>query len=167
MSKIELLKWKLEDRETLALIANSVNRNFLSDRLPSPYTLEAADWWLNMVREHDGTDGLFRAISINGKIIGNISVEPKNDVYRKDAEIGYFLLEEYSSQGIMTDAVRQICELAFQELDIVRITGLVYEPNAASRKVLEKNGFVLEGIMKQAVYKNSNLYDLCVYGKYQ
>ena len=56
----------------------------------------------------------------------------------------YYLLADYSGKGIMSEALRQICELAFQELDILRISGLVYEPNAASRRVLEKNGFVLE-----------------------
>ncbi len=65
----------------------------------------------------------------------------------------------------MTEAVRQICEIAFRELDILRITGLVYEPNVASRKVLEKNGFLLEGIMKDAVVKNGSVFNLCIYGK--
>lgn len=65
----------------------------------------------------------------------------------------------------MTEAVRQICDTAFRGQDIIRITGLVYEPNTASRKVLEKNGFVLEGVMKNAVIKNGNIYDLCIYGK--
>jgi len=42
---------------------------------------------------------------------------------------------------------------------------LVYEPNIASRRVLEKNDFELEGVMKTAVVKNKNIYNLCVYGK--
>ena len=58
-----------------------------------------------------------------------------------------------------------ICDIVFKELDIVRITGLVYEGNIASRRVLEKNDFVLEGIMKNAVFKNDVLHNLCVYGK--
>lgn len=65
----------------------------------------------------------------------------------------------------MTQAAKQICEIAFADLDIIRITGLVYEPNIASRRVLEKNGFVLEGIMKNAVVKGEDIYNLCVYGK--
>ena len=75
------------------------------------------------------------------------------------------LKEEYYSQGIMTEAVRQICPLAYKELDLIRITGLVYAPNIPSRKVLEKNGFVLEGVMKKAVTKGDKVYDLCIYGK--
>ena len=66
----------------------------------------------------------------------------------------------------MTKAVKEICEMAFDKLDIVRITGLVYKPNIASQRVLEKNDFVLEGIMKNAVFKNGNIYDMCIYGKY-
>ena len=97
--------------------------------------------------------------------IDSLSNEQKEDVYRKDAEIGYYLLPEEYSKGIMTEAVRQICETAFEKLDIIRITGLVYEPNIASRKVLEKNNFILEGTMKKAVIKNNNIYDLCIYGK--
>ena len=137
----------------------------LSDRLPNPYTNESAEWWLNIVKENEGKTGIFREIIVDGKIIGTISVEQKEDVYRKDAEIGYYLLPEEYSKGIMTEAVRQICETAFEKLDIIRITGLVYEPNIASRKVLEKNNFILEGTMKKAVIKNNNIYDLCIYGK--
>ena len=101
----------------------------------------------------------------DGRLIGNISVEKKADIYRLDGEIGYFLLDEYKGQGIMTEAVSQICELAFSELDICRITGLVFAENTASARVLEKNGFKPEGCMKQAVIKNGMLHDLLVYGK--
>ena len=104
-------------------------------------------------------------IVVDGKIVGTISVEQKEDVYQKDSEIGYYLLLEVYSKGIMTEAVRQICEIAFEKLDIIRITGVVYEPNIASRKVLEKKNFLLEGVMKKAVIKNNNIYDLCIYGK--
>lgn len=117
-----------------------------------------------MVAEQEGKGGIFRAIVMDDKVIGNITVEKKSDVHRRDAEIGYILLTENWSKGIMTEAVKQIGTIAFSELDINRITGLVYEPNAASRKVLLKNGFLLEGIMKNAVTKNNATYNLCVYG---
>lgn len=163
--KVELRKWTFEDKEALIEICNRIDRSYLSDRLPDPYTDRAAEWWLNMVKENEGKSGIFRKIIADGKIAGTVSVEQKGDVYRKDAEIGYYLLQEEGSKGIMTEAVRQICETAFRELDIIRITGLVYEPNTASRKVLEKNGFAPEGVMKNAVIKNGNIYDLCIYGK--
>ena len=163
--KIELKQWSPDLKQDLINICNSVDRSFLANRLPYPYTEESADWWLGMVSEHDGKDGIFRAVLADGKVVGNITVEQKTDVYCKDGEIGYLLLTEYWSKGIMTEAVRQICKVAFSELDIVRITGLVYAPNVASKRVLEKNGFVREGIQRNAVYKDGQLYDLLLYGK--
>ncbi|MDE7292144.1 MAG: GNAT family N-acetyltransferase [Treponemataceae bacterium] len=163
--KIELQKWSWQDKQALIKICNNVDRTYLSNRLPHPYTEESADWWLNMLAENDGKTGIFRKIIADGEIVGNITVEKKSDVYSCDSEIGYILLAEKYSKGIMTEAVRQICELAFSALDITRITGLVYEPNIVSRRVLEKNDFVLEGVMKNAVAKNGEIYDLRIYGK--
>ncbi|EET62583.1 acetyltransferase, GNAT family [Marvinbryantia formatexigens DSM 14469] len=162
---IELKKWSLEDKHILAKICDEADRSYLSDRLPSPYTEADAVSWLEIVSEHEGKDGVFRAIVADGEIVGNISVEQKADVYRKDAEIGYMLLDAYRSKGIMTEAVRIICEEAFSTLDIIRITGLVYAPNIASQKVLEKNGFLKEGVQRSAVFKNNRVYDLWLYGK--
>ena len=67
-------------------------------------------------------------------------------------------------KGIMSKAVNEICKIAFQKLDILRIGGL-YCKNIASQKVLEKNNFVLEGVKKCAVFKNGQIDDLCIYGK--
>ena len=86
-------------------------------------------------------------------------------IQRKDAEIGYMLMTEYHGKGIMTEATLRICETAFTELDIERITGYVCAPNIASQKVLLKSGFELEGVMKNAVYKDGNICDLHIYGK--
>lgn len=162
---VKLVKWTQENKHELIKICNEVDRSYLSNRLPYPYTEELADWWLGMVSEHDGKDGVFRAIAADGKIVGNISVEQKSDVYCKDGEIGYLLLTDFWSKGIATEAVRQICAEAFSALDIIRITGLVYAANIASARVLEKNGFAREGLQRNAVYKDGKIYDLCLFGK--
>ena len=162
---LELKKWNFDLKSDLINLCNNVDRTYLSERMPNPYTDSDAVFWLKMVSEHDGVDGLFRAIVLDGNIVGNITLECKPDVYRKDCEIGYLLLTEYWSQGIMTEATRLICSEAFEKLDIARITGIVYTPNTASRRVLEKNGFVREGIQRKSVFKNGVLYDSYIYGK--
>lgn len=162
---IKLCKWSLENQDELVKICNLVNRNFLANRLPDPYTLEDATWWINMICNQKTKHGVFRAIVVDGKIVGNISVEQKSDVYFQDAEIGFLLNTDKWSKGVMTRAVEQICEIAFLELNIIRITGSIYEPNMASRRVLEKNNFVLEGILKNAINKNGRIFNLCIYGK--
>ena len=87
--EIKLVKWSEDLKGDLIDLCNKADRSFLSGRMPYPYTEEAADWWLGMVSEHDGKDGLFRAIVVDGKVAGNISVEQKADVYCRDGEIGY------------------------------------------------------------------------------
>ena len=162
---IELKRWSKGDAQALSALLDGIDRRYLSDRLPHPYTQEDGEQWLDMVLKQEGKTGIFRAVIVDGELAGSVSVEQKGDVYRRDAEIGYLLAGGYWSRGIMTEAVKQICPIAFRELDIVRITGLVFEPNAASRRVLEKNGFVPEGLMRKAVTKDGVSYDLCIYGK--
>lgn len=163
--RVELRTWSQQDQTRLMNICNAVDRTYLSNRLPDPYTEADANWWLHMVAERDGICGIYRAIVVDGQIVGTISVEQKLDVFSKDAEIGYFLLTDHWAKGVMSEAVKQVCDLAFHELDIIRITGLVDEPNRASQRVLEKNGFVREGMMKHAVVKNGQIWDLWIYGK--
>jgi len=162
--KIELKIPTIEDKDGLIAVCNGVDRKYLSDRLPYPYTDESADWWINMIAENDGKTGVWRVIYVDGKLVGNISVELKADVYHKDAEIGYLLLTDYWSKGIMTEVAREICRIAFEKLDIIRITGVYYAPNAASGRVLEKVGFEYEGTRKNGVSKGDKIYDLCMTG---
>ena len=72
---IDLHKWKSADREALMVLCNAVDRTFLSDRLPYPYTETDADWWLGMVTGNDGKEGVWRSIVLDGQIVGSISVE--------------------------------------------------------------------------------------------
>ncbi len=162
---VKLRKWSLTDQDQLIDICNHVDRTYLASRLPFPYTESDAEWWLNMVNHHDGVNGIFRAVVVDDRVVGTISVEQKEDIYQKDGEIGYFLHTDQWSKGIMTEAVKQICDLAFCELDILRITAHLYAPNLPSRRVLEKNGFLLEGTMKNAIVKDDHIFDLCIYGK--
>ena len=163
--KITLKPWTEDLKQDLIHICNTVNRTYLTNRLPDPYTEESADWWLNMVREKDGTEGLFRAVVADGKAVGNITVECFTDVYGQDAEIGYLLTPEYESRGIMTEATRLFCELVFDTLNLRRITSKVCVPNIASWRVLEKNGFQQEGLIRQGFVKNGQIYDYKIMGK--
>ena len=72
---------------------------------------------------------------------------------RSVGSIGYMILTPFWSQGIGTEAVRQICGIAFRELALERIIGEVFPENLASTRVLEKNGFLLEETRAGAVVK--------------
>ena len=162
---ITLHNWKTDDKLVLMALCNAVDRTFLSDRLPYPYTEADADWWLGMVTGYDGKEGVWRAIVLDGQIVGSISVERMADEQRNDGAIGYMILTPFWSQGIGTEAVRQICEIAFRKLTLERIIGEVFPENLASARVLEKNGFRLEGTKVGAVVKGGKVMDVRVYVK--
>ncbi len=156
---MELRHWTLSDKMELTSLCNAVDRRFLSDRLPYPYTEKDAEEWLKMVTNNDAITGIYRAIVYDGKPIGSISVEKKDD----DAEIGYMLLNEYSNKGIGTEVVRQVCSIAFKILSLEQITANVFQPNIASIRVLLKNGFKYKGAIPNAVIKDGYVYDLLIY----
>ena len=161
---INLHEWTSADTGTLIALCNAVDRTFLSDRLPYPYTEADADWWLGMVAENDGKEGIWRAIVVNGQIVGSISVERMADDQCNVGSIGYMILTPFWSQGIGTEAVRQICGVAFRELALERIIGEVFPENLASARVLEKNSFRLEETKVGAVVKGGKAMDVKVYG---
>ena len=157
--------WTPADKPALMALCNAVDRTFLSDRLPYPYTEADADLWLRMVAENDGKEGVWRAIVADGQIVGSISVERMADENRAVGSIGYMILTPFWSQGIGTEAVRQICGIAFRELALERIIGEVFPENLASARVLEKNGFRLEETKAGAVVKGGKAMDVKVYVK--
>ena len=157
--KIEIKQWALSDAKELTSLCNAVDRRFLSDRLPNPYTEKDAEEWLKTVSENEAVTGIYRAIVYDRKLIGSISVEKKDD----DAEIGYMLLNEYKNKGIATEAVKQVCTIAFKVLSFEQITANVFQPNIATIRVLLKNGFKYKGTIPNAVIKDGNVSDLLIY----
>lgn len=63
------------------------------------------------------------------------------------AEIGYGILEEYQGQGYATEAVKAALRWAFQNPNVTAIEAETDANNAASKRVLEKCGFIANGIM--------------------
>ena len=150
--------WTEADLENLVTNANNIKIwNNLRNYFPSPYTEEAGKNWLTQVI---GAEPLANfAIDVDGVAVGGIGLIFNSDVYYKSAEVGYWLGENYWGQGIATEAVRQLAEYTFYYFDIVRLYAEVFETNKASMRVLEKNGFYLEGVRRKAVIKNETLMD--------
>ena len=85
------------------------------------------------------------------------------DVERLSAEIGYWIGEPHWNRGIAGDAVGSICEYAFRETELIRLFASVFEYNAPSMRVLEKNGFRKVGVQRRAAIKEGRIIDLHLY----
>ena len=93
----------------------------------------------------------------------SISLLVGDDVYSRSAELGYWLGEPFWRKGIMTGAVQKMCEEAFRRYKLIRISAEPFSTNLASRGVLEKAGFTLEGIKRKSIFKNGCIQDSYLY----
>lgn len=164
MSNFQLRKWKTDDIESVAKHANNKKiADNLRNVFPYPYTLNDAERYVNFCIDSGEEYQCCRAIVVNGEAVGSIGIFIKDDVYCKSGEIGYWLGEEFWGKGIMSQAIKEICEVAFKNYDIVRIYAEPFARNVGSRRALEKAGFKLEGILEKSVYKNGEIGDSCIY----
>ncbi|TGC09728.1 GNAT family N-acetyltransferase [Methanolobus halotolerans] len=159
----KLRPWKDEDAERLATIANNKKiSDYLRDGFPYPYSIDDAKGFIYLTRQAEVNVVAF-AIEINGTLAGSIGTYFKEDVHRKNMEIGYFLAEEYQGKGIMPGIIRCMTQYIFDNFDITRVYAEPFARNVASRRVLEKAGFRLEAVLKSSIIKHDVVQDSCIY----
>lgn len=84
------------------------------------------------------------------------------------ATIGYFLAEAHWGKGTASKAVNMVVRFLMKEVKLNRIQAEVMPPNEASKHVLRKNGFMMEGTLRQAaLWTGKGIVDLEIYGLLQ
>lgn len=163
---VTIREWKNSDAEELARLLNDKRiLDNLRDGLPYPYTVADAEFYINSCINSDKNSQFCFAIINNGEVVGSIGVFRQQNIHFRTAEIGYYIGAESWGKGICTEAVRLACKYVFDNTDIVRIYAEPFAKNMGSCRVLEKNGFVLEGILRKNAYKNGKLRDMKMYAK--
>lgn len=161
---VQLRKFQASDAQDVAKYAdNQKIAKWLRDIFPHPYTLADAEWYVNDCAANSETRQCLRAIVVDGEVVGSVGVYLQNDVGCKNAELGYWLGEPFWGQGIATAAIKELCAFVFHHYDVVRIYAEPFADNTGSRRVLEKAGFVLEGTLRNSVFKNGEFHDSCIY----
>ncbi len=157
-----LRPWQWEDAQSLVAQANNrrVSQN-LRDAFPFPYTSDDADRWLTVANKYDPPRNF--AVVIDGKAVGGVGLIVRDDVYRRSAEIGYWLGEAYWGRGIMTAAVRATVDYAFANFDLCRLFAAIFDGNTESARVLEKAGFTFEARLRKTITKGDRTADELIY----
>lgn len=158
-----LRQWSESDAEELVLIADNKSiADNLRDGFPNPYSINDARKWLEMVLKM-GEPAKFFAVVYEGRLAGSIGIVTKEDIYRKNVEIGYFIAQDFWGKGLATKALRAATAYAFETFDIIRAYAEPFADNEASRRVLEKAGYTLEAVHRKNVIKNGVIKDSCIY----
>ncbi len=98
----------------------------------------------------------------NPELIGNIGFwRVKKEHHR--AEIGYILSPKYWNAGIMTEALDAVLNYGFKTMKLHSVEATVNPNNAASIKVLEKQGFTREAYFREDYYFEGRFLDSAVY----
>ena len=125
-------------------------------------TKKQMDWYEKSYT--DGTGGSWKIVDkITGEKIGVVAYYYHKPEHKK-AEVGFWLFPKFWNKGIVTETLKAVIEYCHREKDIHRLEAFVEEGNVASRKVLEKVGFVYEGTMKECEIKNGKFINVLIYG---
>ena len=162
LEKCQLRELRETDAEAIVQHANNrkIWRN-LRDRFPNPYSLTDAHQWIEITASEIPQTTF--AIVVNGEVSGGIGLIVGDDVYFRTAEIGYWLGEEHWGKGIIPEVVNAVAEYGFEHLKLLRIWAQVFAWNPASMRVLEKCGFINEGLLRQSVFKDGTAIDAVCY----
>jgi RimJ/RimL family protein N-acetyltransferase len=153
------------DAESLARHANDhdVWRN-LRDRFPHPYTTADAEAYIAHVAARKVQTSF--GIVVEGEAIGSISLMLGEDIARQAAEVGYWIGRAFWGRGIMVEALRATTRYAFQQLELIRVFAVPFATTARSARVLEKAGYVQEGVMRKSAVKEGVILDQLLYAAY-
>lgn len=162
---VDLLTEMLSEREIL--------RNLKS--LTYPYARETAVAFVREIQAQkilglaalEGTNESGKScwgLTYQGRLVGTLGFRIGQGVEEGDFTLGYWLGKDYWGQGIATQAVERACRWALGPARARRISAHVFAWNPASSRVLEKNGFQLEGCKRKAVVRFGEVTDLLTYG---
>jgi RimJ/RimL family protein N-acetyltransferase len=159
---IKLRNWQEKDYKSLSKNANNKKIwDNLRDEFPYPYTEMAAKEWIKIANQDQPLTNF--AIEYKGTAVGGIGIILQTDVFRKSAEIGYWLGEKYWNKGITSTALKAMIDYSFNHFDINRLFANVFDSNIASIRVMTKCGFKKEAHLNKAVIKNNQLQDCLIF----
>jgi RimJ/RimL family protein N-acetyltransferase len=133
----------------------------LRDAFPHPYAVADAERYIAAAAARSPVTSF--AVDVAGEAVGSVSLRPGTDIERRSAEIGYWLGEAYWGRGVMSAAVAAATDYAFRDLALLRVFAVPFARNAASVRVLERAGYVLEGTMRRSAVKDGEVLDQYLY----
>lgn len=89
---------------------------------------------------------LFLFLKDGGSLIGAITLDNIRRGPAQTGTIGYWIGQEFSRQGYMTEALKAVVHHAFTKFDLSRLEAACLPENAPSRALLERTGFKYEGV---------------------
>jgi ribosomal-protein-alanine N-acetyltransferase len=153
------------DENDIIKYANNRKIYRATTAMPYPYAARDARDWIeqNQAEARRKVPGMVSfAIDIGGEMVGCVGL---SDIEGHKAAVGYWLAEHLWERGITTGALRLATRYGFDQLGLRRIYAHAFPFNKASMRVLEKNAYKFEGLLRKEAEKDGRLFDMCLYAK--
>jgi len=170
----DLIGDKVLLREVMLSDCNDSYLNWLNDPevnrfLETRFSVQSINAISDFVCKMNSTSDTYLCAIIHRKSeqhIGNIKVGPIHPFYRR-ADLSYFIGNHSMwGHGCGSEAVEIMTRFAFRDLGVRKLKAFIREFNVGSRRVLERNGFQLEGVLKkeERYERGSEWEDVYAYG---
>jgi len=114
--------------------------------------------------ERDGTNAGFAAVDEAGAFVG-LALAPEIDVEARELELGYIVTPAARGRGVGSAMLRELTRWAFEEAGALRAYLLIDTANAASQRIAERCGYVLEGVHRSVYLKQGIRTDITVWSR--
>lgn len=165
-NELSLARLTKKDIPSLVRYINDIDISNNTLKIPYPYKEKDAEDWINYVDTSTRKMGVLKHWGIKNnknELIGGIGFHTKYSINSHKDEIGYWLGKPFWNKGIMTQVVKKVCTIGFEEFNLTRIEATVFCSNISSKMVLTKTGFVLEGTLHKYYFKNNHFIDADIY----
>lgn len=160
LSRITLRPFKLSDVDDLMLVVGDDRVSYYTRW----NTFDSREQALTFIRDVCIPHPWSRSICIHDRCIGFISLTPGSGDDRCRANLGYAIATKYWGQGICAEAVKIAVSQVFKDFpDLVRIQAYVDVENTASRRVLEKVGFLKEAVLRKYACVKGKIRDVLIF----
>ena len=148
---------RLMERSELGIVHEWENDSLFT----GPYEPVQQSTLESLEKQYDnrGENEWFFIESKEGKPIGLVYTMSKSGYYI----IGYTVVEAARGKGVCSEAVRMIVDYLFLRKKIVRVQAETHPENIASQRVLTKNGFSQEGVIRQSFYSRGVYRDTVLF----
>ncbi|MFF4493954.1 GNAT family N-acetyltransferase [Streptomyces sp. NPDC001546] len=135
--------------------------------VPSPYERAHARSWVEEIspagwrEDREYTFAVRLGPEGGGPLVASVGVHVRGP---QAYEIGYWTAAEHRGRGYMTEAVGRVASWMFTDVGAGRLEWRAAVGNAPSRRVAEKAGFRVEGVLRAALDLRGTLHDCWVAG---
>ncbi len=105
-------------------------------------------YWSHRARDEGRALALFLIRRQDGRLIGAITLDNIRRGPSQSAQVGYWIGPDFARQGYMAEALEAVVRHAFQMMELTRIEAACLAENQPSRALLERSGFVYEGLVR-------------------